>query len=75
MVRMMVYVPGKLVRDLSEPNAPIPDKWFYAMGQSLATINKALLVSSALLHYCGLVTNMVHYGLLHPALSGKLGNK
>ena len=45
-VRIMKFAPGKLVRDLCQPDAPIPDKWYYAMGQSLGTINKMLLVGA-----------------------------
>ncbi|XP_071794150.1 uncharacterized protein [Asterias amurensis] len=44
MVRLMVFIPGKLVRDHYQPNTPgVPDKWFYALGRRLATINMALL--------------------------------
>ncbi|XP_022104693.1 uncharacterized protein LOC110986792 [Acanthaster planci] len=42
-VRMLMFLPGKMVRDLYQPNMAVPDKWFYVMGQNLGTMDKALL--------------------------------
>ncbi|XP_038073828.1 uncharacterized protein LOC119741939 [Patiria miniata] len=42
-VRMLVFLPGTIVRELYQPGTTVPDKCFYTMGQFLATIDKALL--------------------------------